>query len=330
MLNHLDIANWSVNTVREWLAGLCDDSSWLQPVEEFEANKLNGKRLLLMSPRELDQFGATKVDLQERIIESIEKLRIYSDNVSRTTLQIYILRLATQARSLHQQLVAKRNQFLEQQTVFNNHNHINNNSRVALPTDHHLNNKTTIHETQRVCLDTLAQISVLVWTVREITGILNSKSFLQHKDYRSMKSLLLALSIELTSTAQRDQFVEKPNDILEKSSKTLADYCYKIVQGTNDLLLVEPFQLETVRIKRNLPNTDFGLAIKSIENNTHIVDKISPLSPAQRTNKLSEGDEIVQYNRCIIGWSAKSVERQVREASSFDEVIVTIKRPPRV
>lgn len=312
MLNHLDVANWSPKTVREWLSGLCDDSGWLVPLEELEAKKLNGRKLSLMTPRDLDQIGATKVDMQERIIEAIETLRVYSGDISRTTLQTSILRLATQARSLHQQLVADRR--IHEQ---------NASAKITLMPEY--KDQSNVEE-RRVCLDTLAQVSALVRTVRKISSILNCKPFSKHEIYRSMRSLLLALSLEITSTAQRDQFVEQPNDFIERKADSLATYCDRIVEKSEDLLMVEPFRLETVRIEKN-PNSEFGLTIRSTEYN-HIVDKITPLSAAERTKKINEGDEIVQYNRCIIGWSPKSVERLVKEAPNNNEIIVTIKRPP--
>lgn len=314
MLNHLDVASWSPKTVREWLSGLLDDSSWLKPLEDFEANKLNGRRLLLMSPRDLDQIGANKVDIQERVFEAIESLGAYSDDICRTTLQTSILLLATRARSLHQQLVADRKVYEQNGS---------SNTRITLTPDFKDQSKG---EKQRVCLDTLAQVSALVKTVRDITSILRSEPFSKHEIYRSMRSLLLALSIEITSTAQRDQFVDQPNDIIKDKADALAGYCSRIVEKSKDLLLVEPFRLETVRIEKN-PNSEFGLTIKSTEH-SHTVDKITPLSVAERTKKINEGDEIVQYNRCIIGWSSRSVEKLVKEASNNNEIIVTIKRSP--
>uniref|UniRef100_A0A6G1SP72 Connector enhancer of kinase suppressor of ras 3 n=1 Tax=Aceria tosichella TaxID=561515 RepID=A0A6G1SP72_9ACAR len=321
MLTNIDVVSWGPQQVKDWLRGLCDDSSWMNE-DYIINNNVDGRELLMVTADDLRHIGALKVDLQEHILEAIEKLRWSSSNfISKETLQVAILRLATQARGLQKQLVANRARAVSEQDILP--------VKVSSPTkDATRRDSNPRIQKQRVELDTLASVSAIVRTSRQVTEIISRKPFTKYDDYRSMKSLILALSIELTSTAQRDQFVEQPNDIIEKSSKALADYCERIVYGTKDILLIQPFQLKTVRLKKKENENDFGLTIRSLSNSTHIVEKMTPLSSATKTNELSVGDEVIYFNRFITGWSKNNVDQLLMKCSKLAEVILIVIKNP--
>lgn len=321
MQTNIDVANWRPHQVRDWLKGLCDDASWMN--EDFIMNNnVDGSELLMLTADDLYKFGALKVDLQEHILDAIEKLRYSSASfIAKETLQVAILRLAVQARSLQKQLVANRARALNEQAL----NLLKIPTATKDPTRRSSNPKI---QQQRVELDTLACVSAMVKTAQHVTEIISRKPFTKYGDYRSMKSLILALSIELTSTAQRDQFVEQPNDIIEKSSKALADYCERIVYGTRDVLLIQPFHIKTVRLRRRDNAGDFGLSIQSLPDGSHIIDRIAPLSSATKTNDLDVGDEIVFFNEFIIGWSKNRVAGLLNACSNLAEaILIVIKNP---
>lgn len=319
MLTRIDVNSWAPVKVRDWLLGICEDSSWLNTEVIFEEN-IGGKKLLLMTPQDIEKLGATKVNLQEQISEAIECLRFYNFNMTEESLQAAVLRLSCQSKSLQRQLATKRS---------NNESKEKNIILSSEFKDSPVLKTKDICKKQRVSLDTLTTVSTIVTTVKHVTDFLNHPPFSNLDVYRSIKSLILALSIELTSTAQRDQFVERPNDIIEKSSAILADYCEKIVLSTRDPLLIQPFHLETVRIRKNLSESDLGLKIKSTTTNPiHLIERILPLSLAKKTNKLNEGDEILQFNQFIIGWSAKNVEKLLNTSSQMTDIILMVKKRP--
>lgn len=326
MLNHIDIVSWHPKKVKDWLLGVLDDCDWLK--SDFIINEnVDGRKLLLMDAHVLERLGANKVNTQERILEAIEELRNFHSNMNNETLQILILRLACQARELQFQLVtenAKHN--LE---VIHQKDLITRRNSIPLLSEYKLDNKI-INVRQRVSLDTLASVSKIVTTVKQTTNMCNCFPFSKYDDYRSIKSLLLALSIELTSTAQRDQFVENPNDIIEKSAKALADYCDRIVHATIDPLLIQPFYLDTVRIKKSASDNSLGLSIGShpTEFSKHFIENIAPFSAAKKTNKLNEGDEVILFNQYIVGWSSKNVEKLLENTAQQREVVLIVKKRP--
>lgn len=315
----LDVSNWTPNKVHSWLTGLCDDDTWLSENGIID-NRICGRELLLMTSSDLEKSGVKKVYLQECLMSSIEKLKAYNFNMSNETLQKLVLRLGCLARSLHKQLALER----ESSKISQPNN--NNSKNVVLLSGFKEN---SIESNQRVSLDTLVSISNLVTTVKHITDAMSHSCFSKHNDLRSMRSLILALSIELTSTAQRDQFVEKPNDIIERSAKALADYCDRLVQGVTDPLLIQPFHFETVKFKKD--SDDLGFVIKSLPiDNVHIIDKVVSPPLANKTNRLNRGDEVIQINdQTVIGWTSSRVEQLINQLELNSDVILMVKKLPR-
>lgn len=328
LVKTIDVHLWTPQQVYQWLSGLHDDCDWLD-IQSLVKNNICGRRLLLLSPSDIHDMGIEKVSIVEQILEAIEKLRYNNVNLNDRTLQLLILRLACQARELQRQL-ASDNVNLKKQTKTNSSS--SNSSRNSSLTNGV--KQSTFDEAikkQRVSLLSLSNISKIVTTVSEIAYIIDSIQLNKHSDFRSMKSLILALSIELTSTAQRDQFVENPNDILEKSSKALADYCDRIVLSSVDPSMIQSFYLERIRIKKEDTNYDLGLMIKSPPNeNVHIINRILPLSPANKSNNLNEGDEIIELNgQNIVGWTANNVQKLLYRTDNLGDIILLVTKYPR-
>lgn len=312
MLTLINVNAWTPHKVNDWLLGLFDNPSCLKTENIIKSN-ITGKKLLLLTAQDLKELGFTKVDHQEVVLGAIENLRFHNYSVRELTLQSYILKLACQSNSLQARLESKQPSPGE---------------LINGPSSNNHNNELSVSK-QTVSLDTLTAVSDIAGTVKQIADVLSRPPFTRHGDYRSMRSLLLVLSIELTSTAQRDQFVERPNDVIRESCRTLSVYCDRIVEGTRDPLLIEPFQLETVRIRKSPTDNNLGLVVHShTSNNAHVIHAILPLSPAKKTNKLDEGDEVIQFNQYIVGWSPKSVQRLLAASSKRDDVILTVKKRP--
>jgi len=142
-----------------------------------------------------------------------------------------------------------------------------------------------------------------------------------------VRKTILRLSIELASTAQRDQFVEKPNDVIKKSCITLAELCDRIVQELNDSLAIQPAVLDIVTVKKK-PDEELGMHIHSSYSGIHIVGGIKFQSPSHRCGRIEEGDEIIQVSyQTVVGWQLKKLVSSMKEHPT--EILLTIKKRPR-
>ena len=142
-----------------------------------------------------------------------------------------------------------------------------------------------------------------------------------------MRKTILKLSIELASTAQRDQFVDKPNEVIENSCITLAELCDRIVQELNDSLAIQPAVLDIVTVKKK-PDEELGMHIHSSYSGIHIVGGIKFQSPAHRCGRIEEGDEIIQVSyQTVVGWQLKKLVSSMKEHPT--EIVLTIKKRPR-
>lgn len=235
MLTYADVNTWTSYRVVEWLKSLFEETDWLN-AENIIKNNINGKKLLLLTGHDLRDLGIVRVGRQEAVLEAIEDLRFQNYSAKEITLQTYILRVACQANSLRACLE------LDKQKLASDDNNQTGPANDA-------SNRSSVAK-QIVSLETLTTVSNIVSNVQLIADILGRPPFARQGNYRPMRSLLLALSIELTSTAQRDQFVERPNDIIKKCCRTLADNCDRIVEGTEDFLLIQQLPVANLNDER--------------------------------------------------------------------------------
>lgn len=228
MLIRPDVVSWSPTKVGEWISRLFEGhAAWIDQ-DFIRANRIDGRKLLLLSADDLAAIGAKKVGLQERILEAIDELRLTLHGVNKGTLQKKIFHLACYSRVLYTHLAHRRK---SEERQFEEGDELS--SDEVFDDDNHTK------EQDKVSLETLSFVSVVVESVQKVVEIISKPPFKNNVELRSMRSLILALGIELASTAQRDQFVQKPNEILERSSKVLADYCDRIIQNTKDSSMIE-------------------------------------------------------------------------------------------
>lgn len=96
----------------------------------------------------------------------------------------------------------------------------------------------------RVSTSTLSSVSYILLSVKSFISWIDRYPFSAQDCYLPVRESVLRRSIELASTAQRDQFVEKPNEVLKDSCSGIATLCDKIVQDLNDSLAITPASLE--------------------------------------------------------------------------------------
>jgi hypothetical protein len=306
-------------------------------VSFFLNNNVNGCRLLLLTADDLENLKVLKKGHQEIILEGVDLLKQLHYNFSTETLQSQALRLGCKSRSLFNQLKqdeevnaaaaaaaaaeaqaaaltsgksSKKNQHLQQQALIDA-------------------KKSETKKIDRVSTSTLIAVSEIVLSVKQFISWIDRYPFSSQDMYLPIRKVILCHSIELASTAQRDQFVEAPNKVIKAACLSLADLCDRIVQDVNDSLAISPASLEVVAIKK-AANEDLGVQVYSSFNNSgiHIVGWIKRGSPSDRCSRIEEGDEIVQIRyQTVVGWLQSKLVTAMKDCPT--QVLLTLKKRPR-
>nr|XP_027200047.1 connector enhancer of kinase suppressor of ras 3-like [Dermatophagoides pteronyssinus] len=352
---YVNVAEWTSQHVGDWLYGL--DDSILPYVQFFVNNQINGCRLLLLSAQDLINLNINKIGHQEIILEAVELLRNLHYNITSETLQTIALRLACKSRALFNQLkksaekaaAAAAAEATTSTTNFNhpisdsdNHHYVSQkkdkNKDKDKDKDHHhhqqqqqLKQQQSIESTidlSPVSTTTLASVSDILSAVKDFISWIDRYPFDGQDKYIQARKSILQLSIELTSTAQRDQqFVQGPNEVIRQCCKKLADLCDRLVQELNDSLAIQAASLEVVTVTKNM-DEDLGMHIHSSYSGIHVVGGLKYHSPAYLNGNIEEGDEIIQVNyQTVVGWQLKKLVASMRRFPT--KLILTVKKRPR-
>lgn len=284
---------------------------------------------MLITAQDLVEYiPAIKIEALQAILYGISLLRYMSYSSNMETLQSLTLNLACQAKYLHNQLIQAElsPRLLPVSTSTATPMTGNSKNRFDFAK---VDSNMQINQSmkQRVSLETLDSVSLIVDQITHVVGWLNATNSLAdipkfNKDFRS---IVLRVAVELTSTAQRDQFVEQPNDVIKKTSKFLADYCEWVVLAIDDPDFIQPCWLDVVSVKKKADEDDYGIKIQPTALNSLTIEEVVFSSPAHRSGRISVGDEIVQVDYLtVIGWPEDRVQDRMKKYAS--EIILTIKK----
>ncbi|KTG42422.1 hypothetical protein cypCar_00007623, partial [Cyprinus carpio] len=137
-------------------------------------------------------------------------------------------------------------------------------------------------------VDLLCALHVIICKKSPLTGI---------SDFTSIKNKIIQLCLELTTTVQKDCTVfEMEEKILEVSS-VLTGICDSTMRMTSDPLKSQMTCLEEVTITDIKAAEGMGIYIKSTYDGLHVITGTTENSPADRTQRIHAGDEVIQVNR---------------------------------
>lgn len=325
---YVDIGAWSPEHVVAWLRGL-HSSLRSASMEQVIHSRINGNKLLLITARDLiDLIPSIKMEALETIVRAVNLLKYLYYNSKSETLQSLTLNLACQARYLYNQLIQAEHspRLLPVSTTLTTPMTGNSKNRfdfAKVDSNMQINQSTK----QRVSLETLDSVSVIVDQISQVVAWLNSAELASRlsKFNKDFKSIVLRVAVELTSTAQRDQFVEQPNDIIKKTSKFLADYCEWVVLAIDDPDFIQPCWLDVVSVKKKADEEDFGIVIQASNSGALTIEEVVFSSPAHRSGRITNGDEFVQVDyQTVIGWPPEQVIDLIKNYTN--EIILTIKK----
>ncbi|XP_029965701.1 connector enhancer of kinase suppressor of ras 3-like isoform X2 [Salarias fasciatus] len=290
------VRKWSPQQVVDWMRGL--DDSVQQYVPSFQQQQVDGDKLLRMSHQELLSLGVARVGHQELVLEAVDLLCALNCGVESDNLKM----LAGKMRAAHHNLSGAVSQ------------------RRKNPAYHSKNSHQPTNEFLTAVVELIgAAKSLLAWLDRTpLTGA---------NDLTSTKSRIIQLCLELTSTVQKDCTVYEMEEKILEVSRALNGICEKTVQATSDPSKTEASRLEVVHITNIKPGEGLGIYIKSTYDGLHVITGTTEDSPADKTQRIHAGDEVVQVNKqTVVGWQLKHLVETLRAESGSVSLVVK-KRP---
>ncbi|XP_060072905.1 CNK3/IPCEF1 fusion protein-like isoform X2 [Ylistrum balloti] len=301
LANSVHFENWTANHVAEWLRGL--DDAILPYVHFFLNNGIDGKKLMLLTPFDLEKISIIKVGHQELILEAVDLLKSLRYGYETETLQHLALQLGCKARSLHNEIQAK--------SAENDKNRAN--ISQGLPS-------------KRLSIKILSALADLSMTLKNVVSWLDRSPFESMYGLCLLRNTIVKLGIDLVSSYQKDS---RQNDIEENISKScliLTEVCDELVIKNKESLVVQPASLEQATIRKK-PGEELGMHIQSSYYGIHVIGGIKEMSPADLCGKIEKGDEVIQVNhKTVVGWQLTKLVNSLKEKPK--EVVLVLKKRP--
>ncbi|KAM9704497.1 connector enhancer of kinase suppressor of ras 3-like isoform 2-T9 [Menidia menidia] len=274
-----------------------DDS--LQPyAASFREQRVDGERLLRLSHQELLVLGVARVGHQELLLEAVDLLCALNYGVESDNLKTLVGRM----RTAHHGLSAAVSQRRKNPSYQNKSAHQPSN-------------------------DFLTAVVELIGAAKSLLAWLDRTPMTTANDFSSTKGRIIHLCLELTSTVQKDCTVYQMEEKILEVSQALNGVCEKTVQETSDPSKRELSCLEEVHITNIKPGEGLGIYIKSTYDGLHVITGTTENSPADKTQRIHAGDEVVQVNRqTVVGWQLKQLVETLR-AESGGVALLLKKRP---
>ncbi|XP_073708833.1 connector enhancer of kinase suppressor of ras 3-like [Garra rufa] len=290
------ITKWTPTQVVDWIRGL--DDCLQQYVPNFEREKINGEQLLKISHQDLEELTMTRVGHQELILEAVDLLCALNCGVETDNLKTLVGQMRAASNNLHNCASERRK---------------NPSYDGGSP-----NKPPNMFLTAVVELIGAAK-GMLAWLDRTpLTGI---------SDFTSTKNKIIQLCLELTTTVQKDCTVFEMEEKILEVSRVLTGICDSTMRMTSDPLKSQVTCLEEVTITNIKAGEGLGMYIKSTYDGLHVITGTTENSPADRTQRIHAGDEVIQVNKqTVVGWQLKNLVEKLREDPQ--NVTLMVKKRP--
>ncbi|XP_072187739.1 connector enhancer of kinase suppressor of ras 3 isoform X1 [Excalfactoria chinensis] len=277
------VTKWSPKQVVDWTKGL--DDCLQQYVHKFEREKINGEQLLQISHQDLEDMGITRIGHQELVLEAVDLLCALNYGLETDNMKSLVLKLRASSNNLQNYICTRRK----------SSNYDGNTSRKP-PNEF------------------LTSVVELIGAAKALLAWLDRTPFTGIADFSSMKNRIIQLCLDLTTTVQKDCTVADMEDKVQTVSKTLNGICDKAIRSTTDPLMSQCACLEEVHLTNIRPGEGLGMYIKSTYDGLHVITGTTENSPADRSQKIHAGDEVIQVNQqTVVGWQLKNLVAKLRE-----------------
>ncbi|KAK1796126.1 hypothetical protein P4O66_009214 [Electrophorus voltai] len=320
----------SLSSVSFCLLGL--DDTLQQYVPNFETQKVDGEHLLKISHPDLEKLAVSRVGHQELILEAVDLLCALNYGVETDNLRTLAGQMKAATKNMQNRALERR--------------------------------KRPCHEgsSSHKPPEFLTAVVELIGAAKNMLSWLDRTPLTGISDFTSTKNKIINLCLELTTTVQKVEACNLPlhpaadaqtalcsdctvhemeQKILDvQMMKILQNYhfCYqqgRILTGICDATMrmtSDPSKsrtacLEEVHINNINPAEGLGIYIKSTYDGLHVITGTSENSPADRTQRIHAGDEVVQVNRqTVVGWQLKTLVAKLREDPQ--SVVLMLKKRP--
>ncbi|XP_023779600.1 connector enhancer of kinase suppressor of ras 3 [Cyanistes caeruleus] len=269
----------------KWSRELGLDDCLQQYVHKFEREKINGEQLLQISHQDLEDLGISRIGHQELVLEAVDLLCALNYGLETDNMKNLVLKLRGSSNNLQNYISSRRK----------SSSYDGNTSRKP-PNEF------------------LTSVVELIGAAKALLAWLDRTPFTGIADFSSMKNRIIQLCLDLTTTVQKDCTVADMEDKVQTVAKTLNGICDKAIRSTTDPLMSQCACLEEVHLTNIKPGEGLGMYIKSTYDGLHVITGTTENSPADRSQKIHAGDEVIQVNRqTVVGWQLKNLVAKLRE-----------------
>ncbi|XP_060061284.1 connector enhancer of kinase suppressor of ras 3 isoform X1 [Erinaceus europaeus] len=278
------------------LTGL--DDCLQQYVHKFEREKINGEQLLQISHQDLEELGVTRIGHQELVLEAVDLLCALNYGLETDNMKNLVLKLRASSHNLQNYTSSRR-----KSPAYDG-----NTSRKP-PNEF------------------LTSVVELIGAAKALLAWLDRAPFTGISDFSATKNKIIQLCLDLTTTVQKDCLVAEMEDKVLTVVKVLNGICDKTVRSTADPVMSQCACLEEVHLPNIKPGEGLGMYIKSTYDGLHVITGTTENSPADKSQKIHAGDEVIQVNRqTVVGWQLKNLVRKLRENPTG--VVLLLKKRP--
>lgn len=290
------VTKWSPKQVVEWTRGL--DDCLQQYVHKFEREKITGEQLLQISHQDLEELGVTRIGHQELVLEAVDLLCALNYGLETDNMKNLVLKLRASSHNLQNYISSRR-----KSPAYDG---------------------TTSHKPPNEFLTSVVE---LIGSAKALLAWLDRTPFTGVTDFSVTKNKIIQLCLDLTTTVQKDCLVAEMEDKVLTVVKVLNSICDKTIRSTTDPVMSQCACLQEVCLPNIKPGEGLGMYIKSTYDGLHVITGTTENSPADRSQKIHAGDEVIQVNRqTVVGWQLKNLVRKLREDPT--RVVLLLKKRP--
>ncbi|XP_068106180.1 connector enhancer of kinase suppressor of ras 3 [Hyperolius riggenbachi] len=290
------VTTWTPAQVVDWMRGL--DDSLQKYVPSIERKNINGEQLLQITHQDLEDLGVERIGHQDLILEAVDLLCALNYGLESDNMKNLVLKLRSSSKDIQ--------------------NYVENRRKSAYY------DGTTSYSPSNEFLSSVMEV---IGSAKALLECISRTPFSGITDFSSTKNQIIQLCLDLTTAVQRESTVAEMEDTVVNVSEILDGLCDKAYRMTTNPVTSPCAHLEEVYLTGIRPGEGLGMYIKSTYDGLHVITGTSENSPADFSQKIHAGDEVIQVNQqTVVGWQLKNLVARLRE--NVDGLTLLLKKRP--